>query len=27
VRVSTEKTDVYPDCDGVGYELIRIRTD
>jgi len=27
VRVSTEKTDVYPDCDGVGYELIRVRPD
>lgn len=25
VRVSTEKTDVYSDCDGVGYELIRVR--
>jgi dihydroneopterin aldolase len=27
IRVSTEKTDVYPDCDGVGYELTRIRAD
>jgi 7,8-dihydroneopterin aldolase/epimerase/oxygenase len=27
VRVSTEKTDIYPDCDGVGYELVRVRTD
>lgn len=27
VRVSTEKTDVYRDCDGVGYELIRVRPD
>ncbi len=25
VRVSTEKTDVYPECDGVGFELIRLR--
>jgi len=25
VRVSTEKTDIYPDCDGVGYELVRVR--
>jgi len=24
-RVSTEKTDIYPDCDGVGYELVRVR--
>ncbi|MBO6784519.1 MAG: dihydroneopterin aldolase [Alphaproteobacteria bacterium] len=27
VRVSTEKTDVYPECDGVGFELIRVRPD
>ncbi|MEL0012982.1 MAG: dihydroneopterin aldolase [Bacteroidetes bacterium] len=27
VRVSTEKTDVYPDCEGVGYELILVRLD
>lgn len=27
IRVSTEKTDVYPDCDSVGYELTRIRAD
>lgn len=27
VRVSTEKTDIYPDVDGVGYELVRIRAD
>lgn len=27
VRVSTEKTDIYPDCDGVGYELVRVRAD
>lgn len=27
VRVSTEKTDIYPDSDGVGFELIRIRED
>lgn len=27
IRVSTEKTDVYPNCDGVGYELTRIRAD
>ena len=27
VRVSTEKTDIYPDCDGVGYELVRVRSD
>jgi dihydroneopterin aldolase len=27
IRVSTEKTDIYPDCDGVGCELTRIRTD
>jgi dihydroneopterin aldolase len=27
VRVSTEKTDIYPDTDGVGYELVRIRND
>ncbi|MEP4378428.1 MAG: dihydroneopterin aldolase [Alphaproteobacteria bacterium] len=26
-RVSTEKTDIYPDCDGVGYELVRVRGD
>ena len=25
VRVSTEKTDIYPDVDGVGYELVRVR--
>jgi 7,8-dihydroneopterin aldolase/epimerase/oxygenase len=25
VRVSTEKPDVYPDCDGVGVEVIRIQ--
>jgi 7,8-dihydroneopterin aldolase/epimerase/oxygenase len=25
VRVSTEKPDVYPDCDGVGVEVIRIK--
>lgn len=25
VRVATEKTDIYPDCDGVGYELVRVR--
>jgi dihydroneopterin aldolase len=25
VRASTEKTDIYPDSDGVGFELIRIR--
>ena len=25
VRVSTEKTDIYPDVDGVGYELVRFR--
>ncbi|MGE0152182.1 MAG: dihydroneopterin aldolase [Reyranellaceae bacterium] len=24
VRVSTEKPDVYPDCDGVGYEVFRV---
>lgn len=24
IRASTEKTDVYPDCQGVGFELIRI---
>lgn len=27
VRVSTEKTDIYPDVDGVGYELVRVRAD
>tara|TARA_A100001037_G_scaffold175289_1_gene157152 strand:- start:2167 stop:2595 length:429 start_codon:yes stop_codon:yes gene_type:complete len=27
VRVSTEKTDIYTDVDGVGYELVRIRAD
>lgn len=27
VRVSTEKADIFPDCDGVGYELVRVRTD
>jgi len=27
IRISTEKTDVYPNCDGVGYELTRIRPD
>ncbi len=27
VRVSTEKTDIYPDVDGVGYELVRVRPD
>ncbi len=26
VRVSSEKPDVYPDCDGVGYEIFRQRT-
>lgn len=25
VRVSTEKPDVYPDCDGVGVEVIHIK--
>lgn len=25
LRVSTEKTEVYPDCDGVGYEITRTR--
>ena len=25
VRVSTEKTDIYPDCDAVGVEVLRIR--
>jgi len=25
-RVSTEKPDVYPDCDGVGVEVFRIRS-
>lgn len=25
VRVSTEKPDVYPDCDGVGVEVFRFR--
>ena len=24
VRVSTEKPDVYPDCEGVGYEVFRL---
>lgn len=24
VRVATEKPDVYPDCDGVGYEVFRL---
>ena len=27
VRVSTEKTDIYPDVEGVGYELVRVRPD
>jgi dihydroneopterin aldolase len=27
VRVSTEKPDVYPDCDGVGVEVLRFRED
>jgi len=26
VRVSTEKPDVYPDCDSVGVETFRIKT-
>ena len=25
VRVTTEKTDIYPDCDAVGVEVLRIR--
>jgi len=25
VRVSTEKPDVYPDCDGVGVEVFQIK--
>jgi dihydroneopterin aldolase len=25
-RVSTEKTDVYPDCDAVGVEVLKIKT-
>ena len=24
-RVATEKPDVYPDCDGIGFELTRLR--
>ncbi len=27
VRVSSEKTDVYDDCAGVGYEAVRLRAD
>jgi len=27
VRVSTEKPDVYPDCDAVGVEVFRIKED
>jgi dihydroneopterin aldolase len=27
IRVSTEKIDIYDDCEGVGYELTRIRPD
>jgi dihydroneopterin aldolase len=27
VRVSTEKPDVYPDCDAVGVEVFRIKAD
>jgi dihydroneopterin aldolase len=26
-RVSTEKPDVYPDCDAVGVEVFRIKED
>jgi dihydroneopterin aldolase len=26
VRVATEKPDVYPDCDGVGVEVFRLKT-
>ena len=26
-RVSTEKPDVYPDCDGVGVEVFEIKQD
>lgn len=25
VRASNEKIDIYPDCDGVGFELVRIK--
>jgi len=27
VRVSTEKPDVYPDCDAVGVEVFRLKHD